>query len=190
MLPHDEQSSLAIAWRTIVRLLLDTLKFVSLGFRARSQLAAENLFLRKQLALYAERRVRAGRADDATRIPLVVLARFVDWRAALTVVKPETDLVASQRVPPLLAVEVKGVRAPAAPGRCAAPDCHDDESERHVRSFDGATYFRRVFRPDHGRLRRPRPADHRRSLADFTVAVWWQFSGTTSPRQSRKGQIF
>jgi hypothetical protein len=53
-------------------------------------LAAENLFLRQQLALYAERRVRSRRADDATRLTLVVLAGLIDWRAALTVVKPET----------------------------------------------------------------------------------------------------
>ena len=49
-----------------------------------------NLFLRKQLALYAERGLRTHRADDATRITLVVLARLIDWRAALTIVKPDT----------------------------------------------------------------------------------------------------
>jgi hypothetical protein len=80
----------AIAWRTTRRLLLDAQRFISLGFRSRSQLAAENLFLRKQLALYAERGVRPCRADEDTRIALVVLARFFDWRAALTIVKPET----------------------------------------------------------------------------------------------------
>jgi hypothetical protein len=34
-------------------------------------LAAENLFLRKQLAFYVERQVKPRRADDATRITLV-----------------------------------------------------------------------------------------------------------------------
>jgi len=63
---------------------------LSLSVRSRSQLAAENLFLRKQLALYAERRVRRHRADDATRITLVLLARLIDWRAVLTIVKPDT----------------------------------------------------------------------------------------------------
>ena len=62
-------------WRTAVRVLLDVVRFVSLGFRSRSQLAAENLFLRKQLALYRERQVKPRRADDATRITLVMLAR-------------------------------------------------------------------------------------------------------------------
>lgn len=81
---------MAVAWRTTGCLLLDVLWFVSLGFHSRSQVAAENLFLRKQLALYAERAVRPRRADDATRITLIVLARLIDWRAALTIVKPDT----------------------------------------------------------------------------------------------------
>jgi hypothetical protein len=63
---------------------------MSLAMRSRAQLAAENLFLRKQLALYLERRVRPRRADDATRITLVALSRFVEWRHLLTIVKPET----------------------------------------------------------------------------------------------------
>ena len=78
------------AWRTAGRLAMDALAFVSIGFRSRSRLAAENLFLRKQLALYAERRVKSRRATDAARITLVVLARLIDWKAALIIVKPET----------------------------------------------------------------------------------------------------
>jgi putative transposase len=85
-----KRSCSSIAWRTASRVLLDVLRFLSLGFRCRSQLAAANLFLRKQLALYAERHVRARRADDATRITLVLLSRLIDWRAALTIVKPDT----------------------------------------------------------------------------------------------------
>jgi hypothetical protein len=46
-------------------------------------LAAETLFLSKQLALYVERQVRPRRADDATRITLVILSRLIDWRRAL-----------------------------------------------------------------------------------------------------------
>src|ERR1700686_3754821 len=57
---------------------------------SRSQLAAENLFLRKQLALYQERRVRPRRPDPATRVVLVLLSRLLDWRALLTVVQPDT----------------------------------------------------------------------------------------------------
>jgi putative transposase len=58
--------------------------------RSRAQLAAENLFLRKQLALYQERRVKPRRADDPTRIVLDGLSRLLEWRQLLVIVKPET----------------------------------------------------------------------------------------------------
>jgi hypothetical protein len=85
-----KRSSASIAWQTTGRLLVNALNFLSFGFRSPSRLATENLFLRKQLALYVERRVRSRRADDATRLTLVVLARLIDWRAALIIVKPGT----------------------------------------------------------------------------------------------------
>jgi putative transposase len=68
-----KHSSRSMVWRTAVRLLVDVITFVSVGCRSRSQLAAENLFLRKQLALYRERQVKPRRADDATRITRVAL---------------------------------------------------------------------------------------------------------------------
>jgi transposase InsO family protein len=76
--------------RTIVRVAGDVLRFVSSTLRPHAQLAAENLFLRKQLALYLERKVKPRRADDATRITLVALSKLIDWRRLLTVVKPDT----------------------------------------------------------------------------------------------------
>ena len=79
-----------MVWRTAVHLLVDVVRFVSVSFRSRSQLAAENLFLRKQLALYRERQVKPRRADDATRITLVMLSQLIDWRAVLTIVQPAT----------------------------------------------------------------------------------------------------
>jgi len=71
-------------------LLSDLIVMVRLGLTSRAQLAAENLFLRKQLALYQERRTKPRRADASTRVALVLLSQFLDWRALLTVVKPET----------------------------------------------------------------------------------------------------
>ena len=53
----------------------DILRFVSSMVRPHVQLAAENLFHRKQLALYLERQVKPQRADDATRITLVALSQ-------------------------------------------------------------------------------------------------------------------
>jgi putative transposase len=46
--------------------------------------------MRKQLALYQERRVKPRRPDPATRVVLVLLSRLLDWRALLTVVQPDT----------------------------------------------------------------------------------------------------
>jgi hypothetical protein len=42
-------------------------------------LAAENLFLRKQVGLYRERQVKQRRASDPMRLGLVLLARCFAW---------------------------------------------------------------------------------------------------------------
>jgi putative transposase len=84
------QSRSHVFVRTFLRVAADILRFGSSLWRSHAQLAAENLFLRKQLALYLERQVKPRRADDATRIALVALSRLMDWRQLLTVVKPET----------------------------------------------------------------------------------------------------
>ena len=75
---------------TIFRLLLDSLRLIGASLQPRCRLAAENLFLRKQLALYLERQVKPHRAKAATRLALVWLSRLFVWREVLTVVKPET----------------------------------------------------------------------------------------------------
>ena len=80
----------SIVWRTAVRVLVNVVGFAAVAVRSRSQMAAEYLFLRKQLALYRERQVKRRRADDATRIPLVMLSHLIDWKAVLTIVKPDT----------------------------------------------------------------------------------------------------
>jgi hypothetical protein len=61
-----------------------------MGVRPRAALAAENLFLRKQLALFRERKVKRHRANDATRWLMAAVSRLFDWRTALVVVKPDT----------------------------------------------------------------------------------------------------
>ncbi len=84
------QSRSGTALRTVLNIACDLLRLVSAAGRSHAQLAAENLFLKKQLALYVERQVRPRRADDATRIALVALSCLIDWRRLLTVVKPDT----------------------------------------------------------------------------------------------------
>ena len=81
-------SLLAIAGR----LVEDAFRWVLLLFRSTESIQAENLLLRRQLALYLERGIRPRRIDPATRVSLAVLARLFDWRGALMVVKPETML--------------------------------------------------------------------------------------------------
>ena len=41
----------------------DLLRFLVLSLRSKSSLAAENLFLRKQLAIYQERRIKPRRTS-------------------------------------------------------------------------------------------------------------------------------
>jgi hypothetical protein len=59
---------------------------------SRATLIAENLFLRKQLALFQERKIRPRRSTAASRALMVLLSRFFDWREALVIVKLETFL--------------------------------------------------------------------------------------------------
>jgi hypothetical protein len=75
-------------FRTVFALFADLLRLLTLAFRSHAHLAAENLFLRKQLACYAERKARPKRLNDASRITLVFLSRFVAWCDLLTIVRP------------------------------------------------------------------------------------------------------
>ncbi len=50
-----------LALATIIVLLRDFLRYVYLGLRSDEVLVVENLFLRKQLALYQERQVKPRR---------------------------------------------------------------------------------------------------------------------------------
>jgi hypothetical protein len=70
----------------------DSLQFLCLCLRFPMALAAENLFLRKQLALYQERHVTPRRTTAATRFALTWLSGWFNWRQALVVVQPATLL--------------------------------------------------------------------------------------------------
>jgi len=78
------------AFLTLYQVNLDSMRFLGSLLQSRSALAAENLFLRKQLALYQERQVRPRRATDATRLTMVLASRLFDWKDALISVRPET----------------------------------------------------------------------------------------------------
>jgi len=74
----------------LLQLGADTWCFLVLCLRPAPALAAEILFLRKQLALYEERQVKPRQATNAVRLAMVWLSHWFDWRHALRIVKPET----------------------------------------------------------------------------------------------------
>jgi transposase InsO family protein len=74
----------------LLSLIADAVRYMRLCLRPSPALAAENLFLRKQLALYQERQVKPHRATNAMRVAMVWLSRWFNWRSALSIVKPET----------------------------------------------------------------------------------------------------
>jgi putative transposase len=59
----------------------DALSFCAALLRNRTALAAENLFLRKQLALFQEREKKPKRTSATDRFVLAKLAGFFDWLA-------------------------------------------------------------------------------------------------------------
>jgi hypothetical protein len=75
---------------TLFAVFVDALAFIHLCFRPTAAVVAENLFLRKQLGLFLERKVKPRRANDSIRFTLARLSRWFDWRNALTIVKPDT----------------------------------------------------------------------------------------------------
>jgi hypothetical protein len=68
----------------LIELVAEALRWLRLTFRSSQSIQAENLFLRRQLALYIERGVKPRRIDPATRIALTLLSQLFDWRGALT----------------------------------------------------------------------------------------------------------
>ncbi len=72
------------------KFMTDGVHFLPLCTRSRTALAAENLFLGKQLAFYQERHVRPRRFDKASRFMLVLLSYGFPWKEALVKVTPKT----------------------------------------------------------------------------------------------------
>src|ERR687891_1321998 len=75
---------------TATFVLLDLGRLLAVVIGSRRALAAENLFLRKQLALFQERKVKPRRATDSTRWMMATLSRMFQWRDVLWNVKPDT----------------------------------------------------------------------------------------------------
>ena len=82
----------AHCFHTLSSVVFDLARLAFLAPHSSSAVAAENLFLRKQLALFQERKVKPRRADDSTRWMMATLSRMFHWRDALVNVKPYTLL--------------------------------------------------------------------------------------------------
>ena len=76
--------------RMVLRLVADLIGLLVLTVWSRRSIQAENLVLRRQLALFKEREVKPRRIDAATRLSLAWLSRLCDWRSCVIVVRPET----------------------------------------------------------------------------------------------------
>jgi len=74
----------------IVRVITDLAIYRCLCVMPSRNLAAENLFLRKQLALYKKRQIKPRSTDPATRFTMAFLFKRFDWRDALLIVQPPT----------------------------------------------------------------------------------------------------
>ena len=114
---------------TIRRLLSDVVTLGRFAVTSQAQLVAENLFLRKQLALYQERRVKPRQAAPATRVVLVLLSQLLDWRSLLTVVQPDTLIRWHRQGWRLLWRWKSRPRTAADSARYAATNRHHGESQ-------------------------------------------------------------
>ena len=86
---HGKIPAMDIA-RSLFQVVIDLISLLFLLMCSRGKLAAETLFLRKQLAMYKERSIKPGRIDSATKLTLIGLSRFFNWKGALVVVQPKT----------------------------------------------------------------------------------------------------
>ena len=76
--------------RIVLRLIEDALRWLMLLARSDDSVRAENLVLRRQLAMFVERGIRPRRMDAGARASLAVLTRLFDGRSVLVVVQPAT----------------------------------------------------------------------------------------------------
>jgi hypothetical protein len=76
--------------QTVLMIAAQVMHRLRLRLRSRAALAAETLFLKKQLVLYQEANSRWRCDLNTTRFTLVWLSYWFDWEPALTIVQPKT----------------------------------------------------------------------------------------------------
>lgn len=102
--------SLSHAAATALALFSDVGHFLTLCVCSRSALAAENLFLRNQLALYDERKIQPRLATDAVKFFMCALQALRVAERTLRGQAQEVYPLPSERISPVLAVEVQAER--------------------------------------------------------------------------------
>ena len=106
---------------------------IRIGFRTRAEIIAENLFLRRQLALYQERKTRRRRPTPSAKLALVVLSKFFSWapRTGHRAIEHIRSL-APNRLPIVLAVEIATRRTAAATQETTNADPHHGRRESEL----------------------------------------------------------
>src|SRR5712664_3942415 len=90
----------------LVQLAAEAVRWCGLVLRSQRSIEAENLFLRRQLALYVERGVEPRRIDSVTRVALAFLSRIFHWRDARGGVPGNDDPLAPSGMETVVALEV------------------------------------------------------------------------------------
>ena len=111
----------------------DVLQFLLLGTRSSAALKAENIFLRKQLALYLEREAKPRRATGATRLSIgstlaaFCMAECLDHRQARDIPR-----LASEGFSVALAMEIEASRQATIARRGSETDQENGSGESDV----------------------------------------------------------
>src|SRR5262249_22053894 len=111
------------AIRDMFAVFFDALTFVRLYFRSTAALAAENLFLRKQLGLFVERKVPTSTShgrDPFDSCPIFPMLRLAERRHRRQT--RHLDSLASQGVSPVLEMEIPAARPAVCACECAEVD--------------------------------------------------------------------
>jgi hypothetical protein len=122
--------AVAHCFRTVSLVVVDLVRLAFLAARSHRSLAAENLFLRKQLALFQERKVKPRRADDATRWLMATLSQMFQWPGCAGECQAGyAHPLAPQRLPALLALAVEIDGETTLAQESSAPDPGDGRGE-------------------------------------------------------------
>ena len=78
--------------RHLVELMTLPVSFSKSLLRRQSALAAENLFLRRQIGLLMEHGAKPRRPTNGRRLAMVWLSHLFDWEDAIAIVQPATFL--------------------------------------------------------------------------------------------------